>query len=241
MNHWWQNITWKGCIRSELVRPEFIYDFSSPCVDHTWARYCVPAETQHWPSCAGHGWANWKEIMLRYKLGLGVLKPFEQISGDAIWRRGREVFYGDQNGGLTIGQAFEAAMDLGIFVPGSELKTLSRHEALYGDQFLRTPFVDAHDVSAWETHGVQDNGQVFEGGTPNGTGGHCTVRISRMLQRERNFVQYLNSWGPTFGWNGCYTMSAEFDDDISLESRLYYVQEPEGWEKDSTWKKWIAP
>ena len=251
---WWKNKTWNG-IRAKsgcknknrllLSTPSTDSDSFVPCESFksfTWVSWVIPAESQNGPSCGGHGIANFKEVMLRrfHKEGKVPFCMWQQIDGDAIWKYARIKYYdGDMNGGLTIEDAFNAALEMGIFVKGSELKTISRHEAMTSDQFLKTPFIDGHDVSGWCSNGLRDNGQVFEGGMPNGTGGHCTLHVSRMTQNNQNFWQNLNSWGSTFGWHGLFITSEWFDKFTGLEDVMYYVVEPEGWENDDGWRKYI--
>jgi hypothetical protein len=181
--------------------------------------------------------------MLR-RFSNNVKKPFatwQQLDGDAIWAYARQKYYdGDMNGGLYIPDAFNAAVEMGVFVRGSELKTISRSEAMYSTQFEKTPFIDGHDVSGWYQRGLADNGQVFEGGMPDGSGGHCTIHVSRMTQNDQNFWQNQNSWGDKFGWHGLFITTEWFDDFTGLEDKMYYVVEPEGWENDDGWRKYIV-
>jgi hypothetical protein len=184
--------------------------------------------------------ANFKEVMLRYKLGMDVFKDGVQIDGDAIWFRARKLFYGGKlNGGLSIEQAFDAAVDLGIFAKGSQLKKIDRHEAMFSDQFTRTPFIDGRDVSGWQAYNTMPNGQIYEASeVMDGTGGHATLDVSRITQDGRNYWQDLNSWGPKFGRGGCFILSAEEDEREGLEDVKYYIVEPDGWEQNEAFRKY---
>lgn len=243
---WWQNVIWNGMkavpSNTKEIRSKWYQETFIPCNPFTWVSWSIPAETQHGPSCAGHGIANFKEIMLRryHKSGSAPFAPWQEIDGDAIWAYARRKFYdGDMDGGLYIPQAFEAALEMGIFSKGSQLKTIKREDALYGSQFELTPFIDGHDVSGWYKNGLSDNGQVYEGGQTDGTGGHCTVHVSRMVQNGKNFWQNLNSWGTSFGWHGLFITTEFFDFLTGLENSMYYVVEPEGWENDDGWRKYV--
>lgn len=212
------------------------------CEPFTWVPWAIPAESQKGPSCAGHGIANFKEIMLRRFADPASFKIWQQIDGDAIWAQARKMFYsGDMDGGLYIPEAFEAALAMGIFAPGSQLKAISRAKSMHSPQFTLTPFIDGHDVSDWINHSPNpENGQVFEGGRCDGTGGHCTLHVSRMSQKGQNFWQDLNSWGANFGWHGCFIMSESEDEVTALEDDMYYIAEPPGWETWDGWRKWVV-
>ncbi len=210
----------------------------TPCVPFTWVPWCVPSENQNGPSCAGHAIANFKEIMLRRFVGMDTLKTFKQIDGDAIWAQARLMFYsGNMNGGLYISEAFEAAMYMGIFAPGSRLARIPRDAAMYAPQFEYTPFIDGRDVSGWVNHGTSpDNGQIYEGPGSDGTAGHATIDVSRLTKGDFNYWQDQNSWSPKFGWNGLFILSEKYDDLTGLDEVKYYIQEPAGWEQ---WNGWI--
>lgn len=212
-----------------------------PCTPFTWVPWAIPAESQNGPSCAGHGLANEAEIMIRRFVDPTSFKIWQQIDGDAIHAEARRMFYGgDMDGGLYIPEAFEAARKMGIYPPGTMLCTIRRSTALFSPQFELTPFIDGHDVSGWVKHGLKkENGQVFEGSYPDGTGGHCTLHVSRMNQENQNYWQDLNSWGPKFGWNGCFIMSEDEDAITALEDSMYYIERPKGWETWDGWRKWV--
>ena len=240
--NWWQEKEWKGVKNVAPRAPRrMAAEPFRPCIPFTWVPWCVPSENQNGPSCAGHAVGNFKEIMLRRFVGMDTLKTFKQIDGDAIWVRARKMFYGgNMDGGLYIGEAFSAAEDMGIFSPGSMLLTIPRSEAMYSQQFEKTPFIDGRDVSGWVNHGTSpDNGQVYEGPGSDGTAGHATIDVSRDAKAAYNYWQDQNSWSPKFGWNGLFIMSEQYDDLTGLEDVKYYVQEPEGWEQWDGWKKWV--
>ena len=240
---WWLKKDWKGMkavaprARGRMEAGPFV-----PCVPFTWVQWINPCENQNGPSCAGHGIANEAEAMIRRFVNQAAFKTFEQIDGDAIHAEARRMFYGgDMDGGLYIPEAFAAALKMGIYPPGTMLCTVSRREALASPQFEKTPFIDGHDVSGWMKHGLKDeNGQVFEGSYPDGTGGHCTLHVSRMVQDGQNFWQDENSWGPNFGWHGCFIMTESQDDITALEDNMYFIERPQGWETWEGWKQHIS-
>lgn len=251
IQEWWRGREWTGMkpdprylrvVRSASGNLHTCASAHVPCTPFSWVEWAIPAESQHGPSCVGHGIANFKELMLRRYCGRQVLGEWEQINGDKVHARACEMFYnGDRSNGVYIDEGFRAALDMGIFAPGSELRKVPRSEAMQSGQFLLTPFIDGRDISGWSNHGTSpDNGQVYEGMSFNFTAGHCTVDVSRLEQDGRNFWQDLNSWGPRFGWHGMFIMSEKYDGWTGLEDFKYYVVEPEGWEQWDGWRKWIT-
>lgn len=243
MNNWWMNKEWKGMKAAAPRQPRRMEAGPfTPCVPFTWMPWCNPAENQNGPSCAGHELANESEAMIRRFVGDTVFKPFDQIDGDAVHAEARWMFYdGDMDGGLYLPEAFAACLKMGILPPGSQLRTIPRKEAMYSPQFEMTPFMDGHDVSGWMNHGInQENGQVYEGSYPDGTGGHATLHVSRMTQNGQNFWQDMNSWGPKFGWHGTFITSEREDDISGLEDHMYFIERPEGWEQWDGWKKHLT-
>jgi hypothetical protein len=239
---WWQEQEWKGMKAATPRAPRRMEAAPFvPCTPFTWVPWAIPAESQNGPSCAGHEIANEEEVMRRRFAGLDSFKVWQQIDGDAVHAEARRMFYGgNMDGGLYLTEAFQAALEMGIYAPGTQLLTIPRRKAMYSPQFEKTPFLDGHDVSGWVKHGLKgENGQVFEGAYPDGTGGHATLHVSRMTQEGQNFWQDLNSWGPKFGWHGCFIMSESQDEITALEDVMYYIERPEGWEKWDGWRKWV--
>lgn len=246
---WWQDKVWKGVMAAAPRAPRRMATGPfRPCKPFSWVAdpvtkepWIIPSESQNGDSCAAHTMLNWEEAMLRRFVGRKTFKDFQQLDGDAAYVHARKMFhFGNLNGGLYFSEAFAAALDMGIFAPGSVLMTIPRREALYSDQFERTPYMDGQDVAGWMNHGTNpENGQIYEGPGSDGSAGHAMLDVSRMPQVDCNFLQKQNSWGPKFGWNGLLIQSEFYDDMTGLEDVKYYVQQPEGWEQWDGWKKWV--
>lgn len=205
-----------------------------------WSRYACPADDQgQEPSCVGRAWAGWAEIMLRAYVSPSAIPAGCQIDARKIWVRGREMFWGgDLNGGLYLHQGLAAAVDLGIFPPGTQpVKVEASIEAI-GAALTQSPLVQAHIVSAGWYKPLAENGYIPLNDPPDigRYGAHCTLLLERAWQRNSCFCLLENSWGRGWGWNGLGLMAFERWAESLCPNSLYSAQAPllqmwRGWEK----------
>lgn len=201
-----------------------------------WYREAVPTYSQKFPSCVGHSTANWVEMMLRAEAGDGILAKGQQIDGDAIWRRGREMFNGgDMDGGLLMHQGFLAAVDLGILPEGSAPVALEATPAAVARQLLATPVLQGTCVHrGWEDPNPE-NGQIpFL--LPDPFAGHATCIVSVTSQAGDSFLAFQNSWGATWGRYGFGLLRADQWAQCLLDAPVtcqltWKLSEHEGWRK----------
>jgi hypothetical protein len=161
------------------------------------------------PSCVGHATANWFEMMLRRHVGRDVLKPGEQLDGDAIWRKARALFYPPREGG--VGWAID-----GPRVPGRprarppcpRVRGLCAVHMDVGmiSRMLRTePVLQGTAVHAGWQHPSPESGQIpFK--MPDPKAGHATCIVGVLEQDGEPYVLFQNSWGANPGaWaaTGC--------------------------------------
>ena len=142
---------------------------------------------------------------------------------------------GDLSSGLYLEQGFAALMDLGAVPPGTELQEVDYGWDSVGLALKDTPIVQAHDIdNAW-FDADRENGQIRIGGP--GQGGHCTLRVGRVLQGDDRFYALANSWGQEWGLYGFGILDA-IDDLKELQAPgLYTAKLPDGWQTWDGWKK----
>ncbi len=176
-------------------------------VDHL--NNIVPTYAQELPSCVGHATANWIEVMLRLTHGRQILGNREQIDGDLIYHRGRELFFPDQpGGGLMLSQGFRAAIDLGILPPDTVVVAVPPTLRDISQALLTGPMVQGHVISKDWRFAHYSNGALPSRYKPNiFDGAHATLLIGVWVRDNVVMIPFLNSWGAQWGWNGVGQMT----------------------------------
>ena len=213
----------------------------------------VPTYSQQLPSCVGHATANWIECVLRLTHGRGVLKPREQIDGDAIYERGREMFFaGKKGGGLQLSQGFSAAIDLGILPKDTEIVAVEPTLYAISAALIDAPLVQGHVVSKDWQYASFSNG-ALPGKTRANIleGAHATLAIGIWIRDGKVMLPFQNSWGAGWGWNGVGQMTwAQWkdgirwlinpEDDVMRGDGPYTAKLPENWKTWNGWKKFVV-
>lgn len=238
-------VNWQGALSPAGEPPDVPRLYASTAVPDAplfcWFKWCLPTYNQIGPSCVGQGWANWLEMMLRRYREDDPFKPGEQISGEAIWKRGREMFWkGRMNGGLYLPQGLEAMKDLEYVPPESPLMGVEPDWASVGYALRETPLVQGHHVHAgWENPDPQSGCLDHAPAPTNADGYHCTLRMGRLVQSGRRFYVGQNSWGTTWGWRGLFVMTEDEDAEGRMSGPLYTANLPAGWTSWDGWKKGV--
>lgn len=234
---------WQGCIPMETDRrPLGIASLENDIMvpGHGWHRWIIPTHAQDWPSCAGDTMANVKETMLRWKAGDVIPKGFG-IDGYKIWKHGRQIYYGGNlDGGLSLFQAFIAAIELGIFSPLSEFVEVAPEWKAIANALADSVLAAGSQVHAgWQN--PADNGCIDHRPRAQGQNrGHAWTVIGNEFKDTGGcFLHGLNTWGQEWGDEGRFVMTIE----EFLEGHIsgpVAIREPEGWEHDEGWKKWTT-
>lgn len=208
-----------------------------------WYDFALPTYNQEYPSCVGHATANWLEMMLRRYVARDVISTDEQIDGDAIWRKGRQLFWGGTlDGGLLVDQGFLAAVALGMLPQQAMPLRIASTVAAVSQELLQSPVIQGTAVHDGWSFPSPENGAVpFQ--LPDPFAGHatCIVAVGRAESDEdalKYAVPFQNSWGSEWGrfgygqlrddqWKQCL-----MDDPVTC--RL-----PEGWEKWRGWERFV--
>jgi hypothetical protein len=186
----------RGVVRSGR-QPVFAAASAPVIVDRAaeWYDYMVPTYNQEFPSCVGHATANWIEGMLRKHVSMSALEAGEQIDGDAIWRKAREMFWGGSlDGGLLVDQGFQAAIALGILPRDSVVVRIGSSVAAVSHELLQTPVVQGNAVHDGWARPDPSNGSISLL-MPDPFAGHatCVVAVAR-VDAEHYSLPFLNSW-----------------------------------------------
>ena len=153
--------------------------------------FCCPADDQGYePSCAGFAISNPREVSLRRN---GVVVPYGfQIDGRKVWQRGRKDHHGgDLSGGLTMRQAFDAALKEGVYPKGTTLVEVPKDEiveymARYG------ALIAGHDLSQAYNNPDRVNGYVNPYTTRGMLGPHGWNLISIYEQAGNRYFRMLS-------------------------------------------------
>jgi len=205
-----------------------------------WTKYAIPTYNQQFPSCVGHATANWLEMMLRKSVGRDVFKPGQQIDGDAIWRKGREMFWPKERldaGGLLMDQGFRAAIELGILPPDSGVMTVHMDIGMVSRMLRTEPVLQGTAVhNGWNRANPQ-NGQIpFE--LPNPHAGHATCIVGVLEQDGDVYVLFQNSWGKNWGHGGYGLLRADQWEQCLL-GPVAICKLPDNWTKWTGWKEYV--
>jgi len=230
---------WTGAIADHTKSPALIASAGIPDAPLLcWFRQCLPTYNQNGPSCVGHAWANWLELMLRRYSETEPFQPGEQISGEHIWLRGRDMFYTNRKGGLTIRQGFEAMRNLGYIPPEATLLAVLPNWICVGYALQSTPLVQAHNVHPGWDQPDPASGCIDHSYTPTVADGyHATLRIGRLVQNGKRFYVGQNSWGPNWGWHGLFVMTESEDAEGIMTDGPYTANLPSGWTAWEDWRK----
>ena len=200
-----------------------------------WFPFMVPSYNQTGPSCVGHAWANWIEAFVRFHINpLGIPKG-KQIDGEAIWKRGRELFWGGKmNGGLYLSQGFHAAKDLGFLPPDSKLVAVGQDWDSVNAALQTAPLVQGHVINKGWFRASTQSGCIDHEARPDRSGAHATLLMATLEQPDTagNLIRWrvcLNSWGPDRGRFGFFTMAEETWAEQVMEDGPYTAEIPEPW------------
>jgi hypothetical protein len=176
-----------------------------------WTRYAIPTYNQNFPSCVGHATANWFEMMLRRHVGRDVLKPGQQLDGDAIWRKARAMFYPREkveSGGLLMDHGFRAAIALGLLPPDSGVMCVHMDVGMISRMLRTEPVLQGTAVHAGWQHPSPESGQIpFK--MPDPKAGHATCIVGVLEQDGEPYVLFQNSWGKSWGMGGYGLLRAD--------------------------------
>lgn len=185
-----------GVVRSGR-QPVFSSADSRVVIDRLaeWYDFTVPTYNQEFPSCVGHATANWIECMLRKHVDLGALSTDEQIDGDAIWRKAREMFWGGSlDGGLLVDQGFLAAVALGILPQDATVVRIASTVAAVSQELLQSPVIQGtamHD--GWGRPDPESGAIPLN--MPDPFAGHATLVVAVTRAPEGRYsLPFLNSW-----------------------------------------------
>lgn len=216
-----------------LDRPGPIMAASDPAASDirevTWFESCIPTYNQQGESCVGQSWANWIECVARKRLGHAVIPRGLQVDGEAIWKRGRAMFWGGKlDGGLYLDQGVLAAVDLGIFPAGARPVRVDCAASAQSAQLTRTPLVVGHAVHAGWFKPSPENGCIDHAPKPTGADGyHATLRVGILHQGGIWFYAGQNSWGADWGWRGYFLMAASEDFEGAMQDSPWTCQLPQ--------------
>jgi len=177
-----------------------------------WTNHTIVTDNQHnLPACAGFATANWIECVIRREIGHNAIRPREQIDGEAIWRKARQMFWSHEPvdaGGLFMDQGFRAAIELGILPRDTEVVASRMSVSTLAAELRKTPVLQGTSVSNGWTNPSRENGQIPDV-LPDPNGGHATCIIGVLRQEDTDYVLFQNSWGPSWGMGGYGLLTAQ--------------------------------
>lgn len=241
---------WQGAIDINaglLDLPAGIEDADGPQMAPValWFDFVIPTYNQYGPSCVGESWANWTEAMARRWIGPDAIPDGMQIDGTAIWKRGREMFWGgNMSGGLYLPQGFKAAQDLGIIPPDATLVEVGKDWNSINLALLASPLVQGHRIHKGWFRADRESGCIDHEPAPDNSGAHATLLIGTGIQPDRagnptrwRFLQ--NSWGARVGRYGFFTMTeAEWFEGIMTAGP--FTAEIKDFRAWTGWKKYLV-
>lgn len=241
-----------GVIREPQRWPLLLGNDDAPVASIDWLDVVLPTYSQVLPSCVGHATANWIECMLRRQHGRGVFTKGEQIDGDAIYLRGREMFFaGKKGGGLGLPHGFHAAIDLGLLPPDTLVVPVSPTLRDLSQALTETPLIQGHVVAKDWQYASRDNGSL-PGKTKANIleGAHATLLIGVWERDGKTMLPFQNSWGAAWGWNGIGQMTwaqwkdgarwiINSEDDIMRGDGPYTADLSPEWPKWTGWKEFV--
>jgi hypothetical protein len=207
-----------------------------------WLMHSIPVDSQgDTNACVGYTTANWIEAMLRKTHGRDVLKPGQQIDGEAIWRRGREMFWPKESvesGGLWLWQGFEAAIDMGVLPPATatkEIKSL-KFEVL-SEEMAKYPLAMAQATHNGWNFPQRESGFIKRmKGDP--AAGHAVLMVAMLKQGGKPYAMLQNSWGLDWGWHGCGILS-ESHWQLNALTVCCTAELPPMWRAWGGWRRFI--
>lgn len=207
-----------------------------------WTHYTILTDNQHnLPACAGFATANWIECMVRSYHGKTAISQGQQIDGEAIWRKARQMFWSHEpveGGGLFMDQGFKAAISLGILPPTTVVTMRDANLAELSRLLKYQPVLQGTQVSNGWNNPDKQNGQIWDS-HPDPLGGHATCIIGVLKQNDTRYVLFQNSWGDKWGWNG-YGLLTEKQWIDSLISPLSSAILPWDFDKWQGWRDFIV-
>lgn len=208
---------------------------------YDWFDFCNPSLNQVGDSCVGWGWAHWLTGMIRRYADGRAFAAELQINGQAIWEKGRDMFWGGtRNGGLYLPQGFEAIRAMGMIPENSVLLRVASDWDSVGLALLDTPIVQAHAIHKGWFEPNPENGCIDHAPMASGSNGyHCTLRVARIRQLNKRFYVTQNSWGAEWGFGGYGVMTAEEDAEGLMSPGLYTALLPVGWAGRRGWEKYL--
>lgn len=208
---------------------------TAPAQAFEWYDYAIPTYAQQYDSCVGHATANWIELMVRRFVGRDAIPDGMQLDGDAIWKRGRQLFYdGSLNDGLLMPHGFGAAIEMGVLPEKSKVVTLRADLNAVAAALLDTPVLQGTSVHAgWETPSRENGSIPILLNDP--TAGHATCIIAQAAQDAARGLVFQNSWGD-WGRHGYGLLREDQWEDALLDYPVTCAL-PEGWTDFDGWKQ----
>lgn len=219
--------------------PRLFADFPvRAIISSEWYDFTLPTYSQQFPSCVGHATANWIELMIRRYLGKTAIPRGHQIDGDAIWKRGREMFYGGSlDGGLLMDHGLFAAIDLGILPKESKPGRLASNLGVVSHALEATPILQGTSVHAGWNQPDPENGEIAMM-MPDPFAGHATLIVATTRQDDQMGVVFQNSWGASWGRYGYGILREDQWKNYLLDDPVT-CSLPESWTTWTGWRRYL--
>lgn len=168
------------------------------------SQYAIPTYSQKFEDCVGHATANVIEMIIRRYVNPLAFKEGEQLNGELIWRKARQMFFPNEpveGGGLMVDHGFHAARELGILPPDVVIGSYTMGLGALSRILQEVPVVQGTAVHDGWGHPDKENGQIpFD--LPNPYAGHATALIGVLLKNGNPYPLFQNSWGKDWGFHG---------------------------------------